>query len=110
MFGLVSSLILGKEGFAKCPSCPEKAIKREVGSQKSKEKEVKKGYSASASKLQKKERRKEPAIASAKMPFPSPASNILKKEKEVLLPDGTLLRFIDPKDLKKHVPDLPSYP
>lgn len=110
LFGLVFSLILEKDGFANCPDCPEKAIKREVSSEKTKEKEVKKGYSASASRLQKKVIRKEPAIASAKMPFPTPASNILKKEKELILPDGTLLKLIDPKDLKTRHPDLPPYP
>lgn len=100
------SLCLGKEGFARCPTCPEKAIKREAKTSQE-EKIKKKAHSPSASRLQKKVERKEPPIASAKTPFVSPASHILKKEKEITLPDGTILHLIDPKDLKDAY-DLPD--
>jgi|GEM_PF-5906597 len=93
--------------FAKCPVCPEKAIKREVEVlTKTKEgKGVKKG-SVSFERLQKKIFREKPSISSAKTPFPAPASVILKKEKEITLPDGTVLRLITQEDLKD-IPDIP---
>lgn len=93
------------EVFAKCTNCPEKVIKREVISPTQKKKEIKKG-GVSAERLQKKIIRKEPPISTAKTPFLSSASYILKKESEITLPDGTFLKLIKPEDLKP-ILDLP---
>lgn len=95
---LVLVLCLGKEGLPKCPTCPERAIKREVKSSQAKKAQVKKGYVAIA-KLQKGVERKTPPIASAKTPFVDPISYILEKEGKVTLPDGTVIETIRPEDL-----------
>ncbi|MEW6102396.1 MAG: hypothetical protein AB1630_01040 [bacterium] len=106
IFLILTILVFGKEGvFAKCPSCPEKTIKREATSVKPGRKKATK-VSTSAERLQKKTERAKPPVSSAKAPFPSPASFILKKESKLVLPDGTVLRLIRPEDLKR-VSDLP---
>lgn len=63
-------VFLGGKALCKCPSCPERAIKREVKSSEKKIK-TKKGYGSPLGRLQKEVKRKEPPIASAKTPFVS---------------------------------------